>query len=94
MAIGGPRLILASLGPPSSHPHGLPDPEFDALFTADKPVIFAHQPDGHFRQGAPVPSPRPEGTDRARIGHNEPHTGALIRIPPQSVRRFSGSVLG
>ena len=24
------------------HPHGLPDAEFDALFTADKPVIFAY----------------------------------------------------
>jgi len=25
----------------SEHPHGLPDREFDALFTADRPVIFA-----------------------------------------------------
>ncbi|SEH16202.1 phosphoketolase family protein [Thermoleophilum album] len=24
------------------HPHGLPDAEFDALFTADRPVIFAY----------------------------------------------------
>ena len=24
------------------HPHGLADREFDALFTTDKPVIFAH----------------------------------------------------
>jgi xylulose-5-phosphate/fructose-6-phosphate phosphoketolase len=27
--------------PDSEHPHGLPDSEFDTLFTADKPVIFA-----------------------------------------------------
>jgi len=27
--------------PESEHPHGLPDAEFDALFTADRPVIFA-----------------------------------------------------
>jgi xylulose-5-phosphate/fructose-6-phosphate phosphoketolase len=29
------------LQPASEHPHGLPDPEFDALFTTDRPVIFA-----------------------------------------------------
>jgi xylulose-5-phosphate/fructose-6-phosphate phosphoketolase len=33
---------LMRLEPDSAHPHGLPDPEFDALFTADKPVIFAY----------------------------------------------------
>ncbi|MGH8162355.1 MAG: phosphoketolase, partial [Gammaproteobacteria bacterium] len=33
---------LMRLEPPSEHPHGLPDDEFDALFTADKPVIFAY----------------------------------------------------
>jgi xylulose-5-phosphate/fructose-6-phosphate phosphoketolase len=33
---------LMRLQPPSEHPHGLPDPEFDALFTADRPVIFAY----------------------------------------------------
>jgi xylulose-5-phosphate/fructose-6-phosphate phosphoketolase len=32
---------LMKLQPPSEHPHGLPDAEFDALFTTDKPVIFA-----------------------------------------------------
>ncbi len=31
------------LQPPSEHPHGLQDHEFDALFTTDKPVIFAFQ---------------------------------------------------
>jgi len=33
---------LMRLQPESEHPHGLPDPEFDALFTADRPVIFAY----------------------------------------------------
>jgi xylulose-5-phosphate/fructose-6-phosphate phosphoketolase len=33
---------LMRLQPPSEHPHGLPDLEFDALFTTDKPVIFAY----------------------------------------------------
>src|SRR6516225_6804472 len=32
---------LMKLQPPSEHPHGLSDPEFDALFTTDKPIIFA-----------------------------------------------------
>jgi xylulose-5-phosphate/fructose-6-phosphate phosphoketolase len=32
---------LMKLQPPSEHPHGLNDSDFDALFTRDKPVIFA-----------------------------------------------------
>jgi xylulose-5-phosphate/fructose-6-phosphate phosphoketolase len=32
---------LMKLQPQSEHPHGLSDPEFDALFTTDKPIIFA-----------------------------------------------------
>ena len=32
---------LMRLQPPSEHPHGLADAAFDALFTRDKPVIFA-----------------------------------------------------
>ncbi len=33
---------LMKLQPSSEHPHGLPDSEFDVLFTKDKPVIFAY----------------------------------------------------
>jgi xylulose-5-phosphate/fructose-6-phosphate phosphoketolase len=32
---------LMTLQPQSEHPHGLSDAEFDALFTKDKPIIFA-----------------------------------------------------
>jgi xylulose-5-phosphate/fructose-6-phosphate phosphoketolase len=32
---------LMKLQPPGEHPHGLPDHDYDALFTTDKPVIFA-----------------------------------------------------
>ncbi len=32
---------LMTLQPRSEHPHGLSDADFDALFTTDKPVIFA-----------------------------------------------------
>ena len=33
---------LMRLQPESEHPHGLSDTEFDALFTTDRPVIFAY----------------------------------------------------
>ena len=33
---------LMTLQPDTEHPHGLPDAEFDRIFTADKPVIFAY----------------------------------------------------
>ncbi|MEW2380476.1 phosphoketolase family protein [Micromonospora sp. NPDC047707] len=33
---------LMRLQPPTEHPHGLSDKEFDTIFTADKPVIFAY----------------------------------------------------
>jgi xylulose-5-phosphate/fructose-6-phosphate phosphoketolase len=33
---------LMKLQPPSEHPHGLPDREFDGIFTSDRPVIFAY----------------------------------------------------
>src|SRR5881628_1273527 len=33
---------LMKLQPPSEHPHGLSDKDFDLLFTTDKPIIFAY----------------------------------------------------
>jgi xylulose-5-phosphate/fructose-6-phosphate phosphoketolase len=33
---------LMTLQPSSEHPHGLSDRDFDSMFTADKPVIFAY----------------------------------------------------
>jgi xylulose-5-phosphate/fructose-6-phosphate phosphoketolase len=32
---------LMTLQPQSEHPHGLSDRDFDAMFTKDKPIIFA-----------------------------------------------------
>jgi xylulose-5-phosphate/fructose-6-phosphate phosphoketolase len=32
---------LMKLQPPKEHPHGLSDRDFDAIFTKDKPIIFA-----------------------------------------------------
>ena len=33
---------LMRLQPESEHPHGLSDPEFDSLFTEDRPIVFAY----------------------------------------------------
>jgi xylulose-5-phosphate/fructose-6-phosphate phosphoketolase len=33
---------LMRLQPETEHPHGLPDSEFDAIFTTNKPVVFAY----------------------------------------------------
>ena len=33
---------LMRLQPEREHPHGLSDTEFDSVFTADKPIVFAH----------------------------------------------------
>ncbi len=33
---------LMRLEPATEHPHGLPERDFDALFTTDKPVVFAY----------------------------------------------------
>jgi xylulose-5-phosphate/fructose-6-phosphate phosphoketolase len=33
---------LMKLQPQSEHPHGLSDPDFDSLFTRNKPIIFAY----------------------------------------------------
>ena len=32
---------LLALQPPSEHPHGLTDEAFDAMFTVDRPIVFA-----------------------------------------------------
>jgi len=33
---------LMRLQPQSEHPHGMPEAEYDAMFTTDRPVIFAY----------------------------------------------------
>ncbi len=33
---------LMRLQPESEHPHGLPDKEFDSIFTTSRPMVFAH----------------------------------------------------
>ena len=33
---------LMRLQPDTEHPHGLPDAEFDSIFTGDRPIVFAY----------------------------------------------------
>ncbi len=33
---------IARLMPDTEHPHGMPDSEYDALFTRERPVVFAY----------------------------------------------------
>ncbi len=33
---------LMTLQPPEEHPNGLPEKDFDDLFTTNKPIIFAY----------------------------------------------------
>ena len=40
---------LMTLQSRSEHPHGLSDPDFDAIFTVDRPVIFAYHGNLHVR---------------------------------------------
>ena len=74
---------LMRLQPDSEHPHGLSDSDFDALFTTDKPVVFAYH--GYpwlihrltYRRDEPPQHPRAglqgrgDDDDALRHGHAE-----------------------
>ena len=66
---------LMKLQPPSEHPHGLTDREFDALFTKDKPIIFAFH-------GYPVADP-PAHLPAARITRTFMCAATRRRAPPR-----------
>ena len=48
---------LMKLQPPSEHPHWLSDRHFDALFTVEKPIIFAFHGYPCSSTGSPTGSP-------------------------------------
>ena len=50
---------LTTLQPPSEHPHGISDRDFDALFTVDKPIIFAFHGYPSAHPSADVSADRP-----------------------------------
>ena len=81
---------LMRLQPESEHPHGLSDREFDALFTTDRPVIFAYH--GYpwlihrltYRRDQPPQPPRPRlqggGHDHDAVRHG--HAQRPRPLPP------------
>ncbi len=74
------------------HPHGLPDREFDAIFTAGQagdlrvPRLPAAHPPPHVQAGEPRPVPRPRvhrgghHHDAVRHGDDEPARPVLARV--------------
>jgi xylulose-5-phosphate/fructose-6-phosphate phosphoketolase len=64
---------LMRLKSESEHPHGLPDREFDALFTADRPIIFAYHGYPWLIHRLTYRAREPPGSTRARLqggGHD------------------------
>ena len=55
---------LMKLQPAEEHPHGLPNRDFDALFTVDKPIIFAFH--GYPLADSPADVPKDEPCEPAR----------------------------
>ena len=90
---------LMRLQPESEHPHGLSDADFDALFTTDKPVVFAwhgypslihqldlpaHQPPQH-----PCPGLQGGGNDDHALRHG--HAQRPRPLPPGDGRDRPGA---
>ena len=85
---------LMRLQPDTEHPHGLSDREYDALFTTDKPVIFAYhgypwlihrltyRRHGHDQSARARLQGRGHGHDAVRHGRAQRH-GSL---PPRDGR--------
>ena len=65
---------LMTLQPETEHPHGLTDKDFDALFTTDKPIIFAYHGYPVADPPADLPPHQPRQPARARLqggGHHD-----------------------
>jgi xylulose-5-phosphate/fructose-6-phosphate phosphoketolase len=78
---------LLALQSRDQHPHGLTDEAFDAIFTADKPVIFSYHgylyhPPPDLQTHQPSQHPRP----RLHRGRHDDHT--LRHDRPQRTRPF------
>ncbi len=74
---------LMRLEPAGEHPHGLPDPEFDAIFTTDRPVIFAYHGYPVVDPSAHVPSRRPRQFPRPWIQRGGQHDHTVRHARPQ-----------
>ena len=90
---------LMRLQPETEHPHGLPDAEFDAIFTTDRPVIFAYHGYPWLDPPPHLPPPRPPQPARPRLqgGRHHHHTVRHARhqrhgpLPPGHRRHRPGA---
>ena len=87
---------LMRLQPTSEHPHGLSDREFDALFTSDRPVIFAYHGYPWLIHRLDLPAREPRQPPRARLqggghDHDAVRHGDAQRPRPLPPRRWTSS---
>ena len=85
---------LMKLQPASEHPHGLSDDAFDAIFTTDRPIVFAYHgyplahPSPHLPPAKPRQPARPRiqggGHDHHSVRHGRPERSGSL--PPRSGR--------
>ena len=68
---------LMRLQPETEHPHGLPDSEFDAIFTTDRPVVFAYHGYPCADPPAHLPAAQPRQPARARLQGGGHHHDAV-----------------
>ena len=72
---------LMRLQPEAEHPHGLSDADFDALFTTDKPVVFAYHGYPSFIHQLDLPAHQPPQHPRARIqGRGTNHAFDMVML--------------
>ena len=77
---------LMKLQPSSEHPHGLSDHEFDALFTTDKPIIFAFHGYPCADSPADLPAERPPQHPRPRLQGRGHHHDAVRYVRAERPR--------
>ena len=80
---------LMTLQPPSEHPHGISDHEFDSMFTTDKPIIFAYHGYPDADSPADLPPQQPRQSARARIQRRRNDHDAVRYDGAERSRSFS-----
>ncbi len=68
---------LMTLQPQTEHPHGLSDRDFDAIFTTDKPIVFAFHGYPVADSSADLPAHQPRQPARARVQGRRHHHNAV-----------------
>ena len=77
---------LMKLQPPSEHPHGLSDRDFDTLFTNDKPIIFAFHGYPWLIHRLTYRRHEPQQSSRARLQRGRHHHHAIRHVRAERPR--------